>query len=64
MADFPKVTTSTRLWSQEVAAAQASQQLDSIGPVSEGVARLMVDKAEGGYEFTRRKFKEGRGFYQ
>lgn len=52
----PVVRTGTRLWSQEVAMVDALDALDSIGPGSEGLARLL-DRRDPGYEFgSGRKF--------
>lgn len=57
------VRTSTRLWSQEVAQARATEELDSAGPGEQGLARLL-DSKEPGYEWSNgRKFKDGRGPY-
>ena len=57
------VKTSTRLWSQEVAEARATEELDSAGPGEQGLARLL-DEKEPGWEFSNgRKFKDVRGVY-
>lgn len=60
---FPMVKTSTRLWSQEVAAARAADELDQAGPGEEGIAQLL-NAQDPGYEFGNgRKFKDGKGPY-
>ena len=53
MADEQKVTTSTRLWSEEVGIAAASDPLASLDP-----------NKEPGYEFSNgRTFDTGLGGY-
>ena len=56
-----KVKTSTRLWSQEVAIANAGSNLETVRPGSEGIESLLSRK-EIGYEFSNgRKFVDGPG---
>lgn len=57
MAD-PKVTTSTRLWSEEVATADAAGALDYAGPGAAGIAALSEQRQPVIYEFNngRRRF--------
>lgn len=59
-----RVTTSTRLWSQEVAAADALDVLDSAKPGAEGVQELLRRKTIG-YEFSNgRTFEDAKGAYE
>ena len=59
-----QVRTTSRLWSQEVAEARATEELDSAGPGEQGLARLLSNK-EPGYEWSNgRVFKDGTGAYQ
>ena len=54
MANDQQVTTSTRLWSEEVGIAAASDPLAGIDP-----------NKEPGYEFSSgRKFDTGQGVYE
>jgi hypothetical protein len=53
------VTTSTRLWSEEVRRAESKEMLET------AQAPFPVDrKKDIAYEFTNRKFVEGNGVYQ
>lgn len=61
---MPDVRTTTRLWSQEVAAARAMDELDSAGPGDAGLERLL-DTQDPGYEWSNgRTFRDGKGPYQ
>lgn len=57
MAQDPRqvVKTSTRLWSEEVARADAQDALETAG------TPFPVETQEKSYEFTGRTFKRGRG---
>ena len=61
----PIVRTGTRLWSQEVAAARATEELDYAMPGQEGVIAIARNK-EIAYEFGggRRKFYGKRNPYE
>jgi hypothetical protein len=62
MSNPPPVKSSTRLWSQEVAAARATTELDAQTPGQAAIAALTPQ--EVGYEFSNgRKFKDGKGPY-
>ncbi len=47
----PKVSTSTRLWSDEVALARARDEVDAIGPGAENEA-LVARPKRGDYRFS------------
>lgn len=58
------VMYSTRLWSQEVSEAEASEALDYAGPGQEGLALLVGSRKDPAYEFTGgRKFKSKKNPY-
>lgn len=59
----PKVTTSSRLWSEEVALARAAGEVDAIGPGAEGIAALRQPKRPD-YVFSNGRTFENREYAQ
>lgn len=62
MAD-PKVTTSSRLWSEEVALARACGEIDAIGPGAEGIAAIAQPK-RADYTFGNGRVFENKEYAQ
>lgn len=57
----PRVTTSTRLWSDEVALARSVGEVDAIGPGSEAVAAISRPKRPD-YQFSNGRTFENREY--
>jgi len=61
----PKVSTSTRLWSEEVARADAIDTMDYAGPGMAGVMALVDKQRPVNYEFAggKRLFRQPKDPY-
>jgi hypothetical protein len=59
-----RVNTSSRLWSQECAMAEAADAMDSAGAGAAGLERLVEERTSVAYEFANgRKFVGKRNPY-
>lgn len=59
----PKVTTSTRLWSVEVALARAAHEVDAISPGEAGVSAV-ASKPRPDYVFSNGRTFENKEYAQ